>query len=219
MKRSQILLSALAAVLVIALFYMLLFQPARDEVAELELQIAAEQQQQVSLNQEISRLRTVRESAPEVEAELAAAEAIIPRDAALPSALRQLQVAADESGLVLQTVSTSRPTVVNDAPDGLSAIDVSVQVGGGYFQVVDFLRRFEDPAISPRGLNWVNATATIDEYPSLNVSLSGLLYATIPGPLPPDVPAAELEGDAATDEGDGTTETDDEVVIEAEDVS
>ena len=203
MKRSQVLLSILAGALVIALFYVLLWSPAREDLAELEQQIAAQQTQQQQLQQEITRLRAVRDEAPEVEAELAAAEAIVPRDPALPSALRQLQSAADESGLVLSTVSTSRPAAVDGSSDGLSSIDVNVQLGGGYFQLVDFLRRIEDPTITPRGLIWGSATVTVAEYPTLTVSMSGRLHALIASPVvrEAEVPDTDgVEGDEDTDE-------------------
>ena len=212
MKRSQVLLSILAAALVIALFYVLLLSPAREDLAELEEQIAAQQTQQQQLQQEITRLRAVRDEAPEVEAELATAEAIVPRDAALPSALRQLQVAADESGVVLQSVSTSRPTAVDNAPAGLSNISANVQLFGGYFQVVDFLRRVEDPAITPRGLTWSNATLGLgSEYPELNVSLTGSLYALIVVPPAPEaaVPDAPDGEDGEGSDGDGADDADD----------
>ena len=200
MKRSQVLLSILAAGLVIALFYVLLWSPAREDLAELEEQIAAQQTQQQQLQQEITRLRAVRDEAPEVEAELAAAEAIVPRDAALPAALRQLQVAADESGVVLQSVTTSRPTAIAEGPAGLSSIGASMQLFGGYFQIVDFLRRVEDPAITPRGLTWGNATLALgSEYPELNVSLTGSMYALIAVPAVPE-PAVPDDTEAGDDE-------------------
>lgn len=201
MKRSHVLLSVLAALLVIALFYILLFQPARDELAQLEEQIAAELVEQQGLETEISRLQAVREEAPEVEANLSAAEAIVPRDASLPSALRQLQMAADESQLVLRSVTTSRPVALPDAPEGLSAVTVAVEVDGRYFQVVDFLRRLEDPAISPRGLGWQSASVIVNEYPMLTVALSGELYAMIAVPPPPasEEVEPELETDGSPD--------------------
>jgi Tfp pilus assembly protein PilO len=204
MSRIQILLSAVVAILLVAVFYVLLFQPAREEQAALLEQIAAEQTQQTQLNAEIGRLRSVRERAPEVEAELAAAEAIVPRDAALPSALRQLQLAADEAGIVLQSVTTSRPAPIEGAPEGLQAIAVNVQLVGGYFQAVDFLRRVEDPQITPRGLDWDSATVAVEsEYPSLAFVLTGSLYAVIDSPAPPET-AAPVEGEAT--DGEATTE-------------
>lgn len=207
MSRIQILLTAVVAILLVAVFYVLLFQPAREEQAALLEQIAAEQTQQTQLNAEIGRLRAVRERAPEVEAELAAAEAIVPRDAALPSALRQLQLAADEAGIVLQSVTTSRPAPIDGAPEGLQEIAVNVQLVGGYFQAVDFLRRVEDPQITPRGLDWNSATIAEEStvgYPSLAFVLTGSLYAVIDSPAPPET-AAPVEGDAAAD-GEATTE-------------
>lgn len=202
MRRTQLLLSALAAILIVALFWFLLYQPQREALAEVEENILAEEGVQAQLQTEINRLRTVRDGAPEVEAELAAAEAIVPRDAALPAALRQLQLAADEAGLVLTSVTTGRPTAIEGAPAGLSGIDVNVQLLGGYFQVVDFLRRVEDPAITPRGLVWLDAAVAKDTYPALSVALSGRIFVLLPAPPPePDetIEPGEEGADTAED--------------------
>jgi type IV pilus assembly protein PilO len=198
MKRSQVVLSALAAVLVVALFAVLVYQPKQEEIDELEAAVAAEEQRHGELEQEIARLRTVRDEAPEVEAELAAAEAIVPRDTALPTALRQFQLAADDAGLVLTSVTTGRPSPVEGAPESLHGIDVSLQLSGGYFQLVDFLRRVEDPAITPRGTVWTNAAVAKEEYPTLTVALSGKMFASVDTP-PPAQEAAPAETDESTD--------------------
>lgn len=211
MSRMAWVVSALGALAFIALFFVLVFQPAREELADVEEQIALEQTEQARLDGEIQRLRSVREEAPMVEAELAAAEAIVPRDPALPALIRQLQMAADESGVTLSSVATGRPAELEAPPEpGLSAIDVNTQVEGGYFQIVDFLRRIEEPTISPRGLVWVNAAVTrVEEsYPDLNVTLSGRTFGVIPVPLPPE-PEPEPEAES----------TDDDTEDEAEDVS
>jgi Tfp pilus assembly protein PilO len=221
MKRSQVLLAGVGAVLLIVVFFVLLFQPARQDLAEVEERIAAEQATQQQLTAEIARLREVRSEAPEVEAQLAAGEAIIPRDPALPSALRQLQLAADESGIVLTAVTTARPTpALDESTEGFSQIGINVQLEGGYFQLVDFLRRVEDPTITPRGLLWNQAALTIGEYPSLSVSLSGSLYAVIVGPVPPvaeEAPDPDAEGgDPTNEEADVDVEVD---VDDAEEIS
>ena len=213
MNRMAWVVAALGAVAVIALFFVLVFQPAREDLAEVEEQIALEQAEQARLESEIERLRLVREGAPGVEADLAAADAIVPRDPALPALVRQLQSAADESGITLTSVSTSRPVELETPPvEGLSSINVSTQVEGGYFQIVDFLRRIEQPNISPRGLAWDNATVTRDDerYPDLSVALSGQAFAVIAVPLPPE---PEVEPDDADDDGEDDEED------EAEDAS
>lgn len=208
MNRIAVLLTALGLLVVVAVFFLFIFQPAREDLAEVEEQIALEQSQQTQLQQDINRLRDVRETAPGVESEVAAAEAIVPRDPALPALVRQLQSAADESGMVLSSIATSRPVDLEAAEEpGLAGIDVNGQLTGSYFQMVDFLRRIEDPAITSRGITWSNATVTRadDTYPELQFNLSGRAYAVIEQPLPP-----EPEPEPATDDGDAAAEDGDE---------
>lgn len=205
MNRAMLLLAAVGAVLVIALFYVAIFQPAREELAEVEAQIELEINEQVRLEEEIARLRSVRAEAPTVEAELATGEAIVPRDPALPALIRQLQLAADESGLTLATVSTQRPAPVPESTEpGLSAISTSMLLEGGYFQVVDFLRRLEDPGITPRGILWENATVSRadGEYPDLSVALTGTVFAVIDVPLPPEPEIDEADAGPSDDDQD-----------------
>lgn len=211
MTRAMVLLAAVGAVLVIALFYVTAFQPAREELAEVEAQIELEINEQRRLQDEIARLRSVREEAPAVEAELAVGEAIVPRDPALPALIRQLQLAADESGLTLSTVSTQRPTPVPDAAEpGLSSISTSVLLEGGYFQVVDFLRRLEDPGITPRGILWENATVSRadGEYPDLSVALTGMVFAVMDQPLAPEPEPEVDEDESSPSEADDGAEQD-----------
>jgi Tfp pilus assembly protein PilO len=203
MKRQTLILVALAAVLIVAGFWMLLWQPQREALAAVETEIATEETTQTQLQAELIRLREVREQAPAVVAELAAAESIIPFDTAIPSALRQLQTAADASGLSLVAVAPARPIQIEGAAPGVSAMPLNVQLEGSYFQVVDFLRRTEDPAISPRAILWSNIAVSKDEYPSLSVALTGSMFAQLPAPPPPieEAPVTE-EGEPADADAD-----------------
>jgi Tfp pilus assembly protein PilO len=201
MKRTTVLLSALAAILLVALFWLLLWSPSKDELVAIREETEQVRTQQVQLEGRIRALQQVRERAPEAEAELAAAEAVIPRDSALPSALRQLQVSADEAQVRLVSVSPGRPVAVDGAPASLGELAVNVELEGGYFQLVDFLRRIEDPTISPRGLEWGNASLTISDYPTLSVVLSGRMYAQLPTPPPAEeAPTVDPEADLNSDD-------------------
>jgi Tfp pilus assembly protein PilO len=207
MKRQMILLIALGAVALVAAFWMLLWQPQRAELAAVEESIATEETTQAQLQGELTRLRTVREEAPAVVAELAAAESVLPLDAALPSALRQLQTAADEAQLTLVAVAPARPVQIEGAAPGVSSIALNVQLQGSYFQIVDFLRRTEDASISPRAMLWSNVAVSKDEYPTLTVALTGSLFAQLPAAPPPVDEAATPEGaEGETAEGDAATE-------------
>lgn len=199
------LVSGLVALLLCAGFFLLVYQPKSDEVVELEEQAATLQAQQAQLASQISRLKQIRREAPDIEAQLAAAEAVIPRSAALPVFVRQMQQAADDSGVTLLSLSPGQPAAVTEAA-GLATISVSASVTGGYYQLVDFLRRLEDPSITARGFLWSSAGVAAADYPTLSLSLSGQMFAYLPGAPAAPPPAPEPNpSDTAT-----------EVVVEVE---
>ena len=186
MSRQTGILAALGFVLVAVLFYFFVWSPKSDEIEQIEAEIETVEQQQAVLQQRISALQEVRNNAPELEAAVVAAESIVPRDIAQASAIRQLQLAADESGVDLPTVTFGRPTQIQDAEPGLASIQVSVQILGGYYQIVDFYRRVEDPTISPRGFTWDTVNLAAEEYPTLTAAASGSMYALLPTPPAPE---------------------------------
>lgn len=189
MTRQTAMLSALGVILVLVLFYFFAFQPKSDELAVIREDTDAAIAEQATLEARISALQEVRLRAPEIEAALAAAESIIPRESALPSALRQLQLAADDSGVDLSTVSPGRPAQVEGDVPELSVLTLSLAVEGSYFQLVDFLRRIEDASITPRGIQWNAGSIAAADYPRLAVSLSGEMYALLATPpAPPEEP-------------------------------
>jgi Tfp pilus assembly protein PilO len=180
----RIALSALVAVLLVVLFWFLLWQPMQDEVAVLDQDIEDVRAQQAQREARIAALRQVREQAPELHALITTSELLVPRTPGLPAAVRQLQLAAEESGLRLSSISPGRPTPVAgaDAEPGrvLVSMSVSILAEGSYFQVVDFLRRVEDPSISPRGLVWTQVAASPVEHPTLSFSMTGQFFAVLP---------------------------------------
>jgi Tfp pilus assembly protein PilO len=211
MKRTTLLLTVFGLILTLVAWYMLLWMPRADALAQTETQIVDVQAQQATTQERITALQGVRQEAPQLQAELAAAESLLPRDTALPSALRQLQAAADASKANLVSVSPARPEAVEGAPPGLFSMPLNAEVRGTYFQIVDTLRRLEDPSISPRGLAWESVSITIDETaPNLVVVLTGRMYAVLPAP---PAPAAE-----ATDPEAAETETADDETTDGADV-
>lgn len=205
MTRVQWVLSGLAAVLVVVLFWLLLWSPQNDEIQEVRTETENIEAQQQQVAGRIAALEAVREEAPQQEALLAASHALLPNESALPGFLRQVQLAADESGLTLQSVSPARPAPVDEAAtDGLHRINVSMQVEGTYFQFVDFLRRIEDPEITPRAMLWNGVTVGGDpeEHPQLQMSLQGDLFAVLPTTPPETEPPPEENDEAAEDDED-----------------
>jgi Tfp pilus assembly protein PilO len=220
MTRVQILLSVLAAILVVVLFWLLLWSPQSDELEALRAETEDIENRQAVTATRISELESVRDEAPEQEALLASARAVVPGDAGLPGFLRQLQLAADDSNLSLVAVAPARPTEVTaeGADQGLHNINMTVELQGSYFQVVDFLRRIEDPAITPRGMVWnaLSISGDPEEYPSLSVSLQGDLYAVLPVASEETPPEAEPETDEDETGEDENDEADVDVDVDVE---
>lgn len=191
MTRQMVMLAALAALLLVVLFYLFGWKPKSEELAEIRVQTDEAVAQQTLLESQIAALEAVRASAPEVEAALATAEGLVPREAALPSALRQLQLAADDSGIELLSIAPARPAADELVPE-LARIAVAMTAEGSYFQLVDFLRRVEDPLITPRVFLVENLTATTADYPVLSVAITGAMFAVLPAPPAVEEPAPDV---------------------------
>jgi Tfp pilus assembly protein PilO len=202
MNRLQLVLVGLGAILVVVLFWLLLWSPQGDEIDEVRADIDRVQDQQATTQNRITTLRNVRDEAPEIESMLTASASILPRDTALPSVLRQLQTAADESGSVLTSVSPGRPQPVDGAAEDLAMLTLSVQMDGSYFQIVDFLRRVEQADITPRGINWDDLAMSVGDYPELGVTLNGRMYAVLPSAPPPTDEPDDVEVEDEQDEVD-----------------
>jgi Tfp pilus assembly protein PilO len=198
MSRQTTLLAVLGAILLVVAFYFLAWAPKSDEIEELEAQIDTVLAQQTQTRSRIVALEEVRARAPEIEADLGAVEALVPTEVAYASVVRQLQLAADDSGVTLITIQPGRPSATGD---GLATISLNLSLRGSYFQVVDLLRRIEDPAITARGILFDSAALAVDEYPELSVSLSGRMFALLDAPAAP-APAPSPSETATEDGGD-----------------
>lgn len=180
MKQNQTLLLVLLGVLLIGvLWFLFLFKPASDELAEVNAEITAAQDQQSQLNSQLAGLRSIRQDVTSIEATLAAYETLVTPDPGLPSLLRQLQLSADESGMDLVRVSPGEPLAVEEIEDILS-ISVAIEVNGSYFQLVDFLRRLEDPALVGRAIliDGLLAELPDGEYPTLSVGITARVFTS-----------------------------------------
>lgn len=198
MNRQTALVTGLIVVLVLVLFWFFAWRPQSERIAEIETQREQVEAQQVQLQQRIARLEQVRRDAPQVEAGIVAAESIVPRELAVPSAIRQLQTAADDSGVRLVSLTWDRPAPVEGTPD-LHTVAVAAQLEGSYFETVDFLRRVEDPAITPRGFVWRSLSVSPSEYPILTINLSGTMYAVLPSDAVPQQPPVAEPGEGEAD--------------------
>lgn len=216
MNRSALLLSVLAAVALVVVSFLFLIKPKMDEVTELRVEAEDVRGQQTEVQSQITALESVRSTSPSLEAELAAVSSVVPSEPALPAVLRQLQMAADDSGVTLISVAPGAPADagVEDAPR-LAAISMTLALEGGYFQVVDFLRRLEDPVVTARGILVQDVTASPAEYPTLSVSLSATIFSLLDEPAGAQPEQEPTE--TATDGEDGEADVEVDVDVTEED--
>jgi Tfp pilus assembly protein PilO len=204
MSRQAILLSVLALVLAIAMWWAFIMSPQREQVAVLESDLAAVELQGVALQGRITTLEAMRGRAAQMESSIASLRSVVPASDEIESALRQMQAAADDAGVVISQLSTGRPTPVTSNVK-LHQISLSMSAAGSYFQIVDFLRRLEDPRITARGFNVTTVSMGPSSYPTLNLTVSASLYASmdtyeLPAPAPAPAPSAVPSESAAQQE-------------------
>lgn len=167
---------ALAILVATGAGYFLVLSPQKAEAAKADKTAAGIQSTNDGLRLQITRLKKAEALLPAAQARIAAIDARIPATPSLPSYVRWLVKAAANAHVELVSISPTVPQVVTAAPaavapvavapaagkssaaaapaappaaqtSGLSAITVSYNIVGNYFQVQSFLRQLEG---SPR---------------------------------------------------------------------
>jgi Tfp pilus assembly protein PilO len=193
-KRIALAGLGVAVLLTIAWFF-LLYQPAVDEQAALEVETQALLGQQQQLRNQISMLENIRAREDEINDALARLDAFIPVGTAQPEILTQIDAAAQAAGVEILTWTFGEPTPVLDAPATgeptlvLGELILTMTVEGGYFQAVDFFRRLEFEV--PRAILVETVAVAEGEggFPVLATTWSGRTFALVPPP--PALPGAE----------------------------
>lgn len=164
--------TALLCVVLLAVTWLLLVSPRRDEATELRDANLAAQNQNDLLEVKIAQLRAQFAKLPEKQAELADILAQMPADAGMPRLVRDLDTMAETTGATLTSVTPgAAQALVTDTAQGAQAgaagaadpaadpaaapaaapadasavveIPVTVVVEGDYFQTVAFLKRLQ----------------------------------------------------------------------------
>ncbi len=141
--RTRLIAVGVGFVLVGLLMYMFLIRPRQSELVEVQTQIATEENATQALQLELARLQALEENASELEAQLERVRALVPRKNAVSKLIRQIQSAATEAGVDFVEIG---PEVAKSPPEGATVAEVrmTIGVGGDFFSVQDFVRRFYD---------------------------------------------------------------------------
>ncbi|GAC1425345.1 MAG: hypothetical protein NVSMB57_16860 [Actinomycetota bacterium] len=150
MKR-PVIIAAVASVLVIILFYAFLLSPVSASINQAKKDLDAAKSQELALKTRLSQLRQAERSATDIDARLQKFGLLLPSSPDLPTFIRQLQAAANESSIDLASFAPSPPAPVAAGPGsdpalankGVFSINCALSVSGGFFRIKSFLQRLE----------------------------------------------------------------------------
>ena len=140
MNNRTITVGALAAVLIVGLWWMFVFSGIRSESSDVSEQIDAARGETRSLDTELKLLEDLEARAPETQAELDRLRQAVPDDAELASFIDAANALGSETGVTWLSVAPTAPA----AGTAAGTIPLAISVEGGYFQVLDYLNRLED---------------------------------------------------------------------------
>ena len=186
MTRRAPVIAIVVAVLLTAAFWYLLYQPRRVEQGRYIEQTAQLESERQQLQATIVTLREIEAQQKDYRSQLARLREYIPDAAAQPETLEALQEAADSSGLEVKQMTFSDPELVEGVPEtndegtALARIPAQMTVAGGYFQIVDLIRRIEVDMARAIKIDTVTVAEAEELFPTLTVTWTGKVFAVLP---------------------------------------
>lgn len=142
MKRTQLMLVALAMSTAVVLWYFLLIGPQRNDHRVLGEQLAAAESQERELRSTVARLRRLAAEDRTRAAELERFTRLVPAAPDVAGFILAANDAAVRSRVDWISLSPAPPTA--GPAGGPSAIPVSIAVNANFFALLDYVRRLED---------------------------------------------------------------------------
>ena len=138
--RTRLILVIVLTLVACALLYFFFVKPQRARLADVKLEIQAEQSRTGVLQAELQRLQDLQANAPKLQAELAQIRGYVPEKPELSNLIFQVQEASNRAGLDFVQIT---PELPEPPPEGASLAQVRATIGasGGYFALQDFMRR------------------------------------------------------------------------------
>ena len=180
--RRQLVIAAVAAVVVTALFFLLLLKPKLNDISTTRSDVATARAEQDTLNAQLGHLQDVKKNAPATMAKLAALSQYVPATPDLPGFIQQVQDAATQSSIDLQSIAPSPPADVTSS-SGVQTISVTLTCQAGYFRIEDFLSRLENlqRAVEVRAISLSPIQSPVSSELVLSSTISLTMFVAAPG--------------------------------------
>ena len=141
MKRRTLLIALGAAGGLLALWFVLLWGPQGGELDKAADREDAADTTNQELELRLARLRESQERAPSLQAELAELRAAVPDGPDLAQFILDAHTIAEESGVEFTSINQTPPAP--STTGGPPSIALTINVMGGYFEVLDYLDRLD----------------------------------------------------------------------------
>ena len=235
MNRRVILMAAGAFVLILAIWFVALFTPARNKVSDAKERREEAENQAQQLDAAIRRLKDAQRNEPLRRAQLETLRTAIPDTPNLAQFILDANDAAARSGIDFISVAPTEPraaaitpiattttvagatTTTTAAPTGavttstaISAqapaeITIQMQLQGGYFQVLDFLNRLDR---LPRLVVTDSINVSSDTAGRLTVGITARMFVrAVPAGFAGATPTTAAPGATTTTAAAGATTT------------
>ena len=141
MKSRVAALVAIGLFGVVALWWVFVYSPRGGKLSDTRDEIASVEADRSGLEATVKRLKAIEQNGPATDAELQKLAEALPATADLAGFITGAHEIALDAGIDWISVAPSEPTVTPGAPP---TIRLSIQIEGGFFQVLDYLNRLED---------------------------------------------------------------------------
>ena len=150
MNKKLIAIAAVASVALVGIWYVVVFSGQSKSLHKANIATAAANSQAATLRTQITVLQQEKAQMPATTAKLATLKSALPDTPALDKLIDDVNTAATITGIDWQSISPNKPSsftagsaqaVSAGFPDGMQALNVSLQVDGSPQQITDFVTR------------------------------------------------------------------------------
>ncbi len=140
MKNRSVVVGGFAAVMVVLVWYFMVFSGMSTKSSDIQSDISTAEGEQASLRSRLTDLEQAEADLPEMQARLVELQAKVAAEPNLAEFIEQADVIKAEAGVEWVTVAPGLPSQAGP----VASTSLTLEVEGGYFEVLDYLRRLED---------------------------------------------------------------------------
>lgn len=173
----RLLIGALVAILVGALWYFFVATPINERRTVAETDLEAAQNEEFTLRTTLARLQKIEENQLEYVTAIGQLESAIPPSPQLAELIDDLNFLADENGLAWSSGSYALPVLI-DGTD-IFEVRVAIQVDGQFFEILGYLYDIADLDRIVR-VDAVSLSASEDEagFHSMAATINAVVFTT-----------------------------------------